>query len=76
MGWGRADLCALARPHINDPHWTLHAAGEQEYPLDWVPQYRAGSRKPPSGRDAVRTELERTFEPLPGLALAPESSRG
>ena len=26
---GRADLCALARPHIYDPNWTLHAAAEQ-----------------------------------------------
>jgi anthraniloyl-CoA monooxygenase len=69
---GRADLCALARPHLYDPHWTLHAAAEQDYDgVSWVPQYRAGSRKPPSGRDAVRTELARTFEPLPGLALAP-----
>ncbi len=23
---GRADLCALARPHLADPHFTLHAA--------------------------------------------------
>jgi anthraniloyl-CoA monooxygenase len=60
---GRADLCALARPHIYDPHWTLHAAAEQEYDLvQWAPQYRAGSRKPPAGRDRVRSELERTFE--------------
>ncbi|MBV9337415.1 MAG: bifunctional salicylyl-CoA 5-hydroxylase/oxidoreductase, partial [Solirubrobacterales bacterium] len=60
---GRADLCALARPHIYDPHWTLHAAAEQEYDLvPWVPQYRAGSRKPPAGHDRVRSELERTFE--------------
>ena len=57
------DLCALARPHIYDPHWTLHAAAEQEYDLvEWAPQYQAGSRKPPAGRDRVRTELERTFE--------------
>jgi anthraniloyl-CoA monooxygenase len=60
---GRADLCALARPHLYDPHWTLHAAAEQEYELvEWAPQYRAGSRKPPAGRDRVRAELERTFE--------------
>ncbi len=60
---GRADLCALARPHIYDPHWTLHAAAEQEYDLvQWVPQYRAGSRQPPAGRDRVRSELERSFE--------------
>jgi anthraniloyl-CoA monooxygenase len=59
---GRADLCALARPHLYDPHWTLHAAAEQDVEATWVPQYRAGSRKPPAGRDRVRTELERTFE--------------
>jgi anthraniloyl-CoA monooxygenase len=59
---GRADLCALARPHLYDPHWTLHAAAEQEVEVTWVPQYRAGSRKPPAGRDRVRAELERTFE--------------
>jgi len=23
---GRADLCCLARPHLADPYWTLHAA--------------------------------------------------
>jgi anthraniloyl-CoA monooxygenase len=59
---GRADLCALARPHLYDPHWTLHAAAEQEVEVTWVPQYQAGSRKPPAGRDRVRAELERTFE--------------
>ena len=59
---GRADLCALARPHLYDPAWTLHAAAEQEYDMDaWVRQYQAGSRKPPAGRDRVRAELERTF---------------
>mgnify|MGYP003694562513 CR=1 FL=1 len=25
---GRADLCALARPHLADPYWTLHAAAQ------------------------------------------------
>ena len=62
---GRADLCALARPHLYDPHWTLHAAAEQGYTgARWPVQYQAGSRKPPSGRgDDVRKELERTFEP-------------
>lgn len=28
---GRADLCALGRPHLYDPHWTLHAAADQSY---------------------------------------------
>jgi anthraniloyl-CoA monooxygenase len=74
---GRADMCALARPHLYDPHWTLHAAAEQEYAGDgvqWVPQYQAGSRKPPTGRgDDVRKELQRSFEPdPPELLAAPE----
>ena len=28
---GRADLVCLARPHLADPYWTLHAAAEQRY---------------------------------------------
>ena len=74
---GRADMCALARPHLYDPHWTLHAAAEQEYAgdgIEWVPQYQAGSRKPPTGRaDDVRKELQRSFEPdPPELLIAPD----
>ena len=25
---GRADLCAIARPHLADPAWTLHEAAK------------------------------------------------
>ena len=25
---GRADLVCLARPHLADPYWTLHAAAD------------------------------------------------
>ena len=60
---GRADLCALARPHLYDPHLTLHAAAEQDYDLvERAPRAPVGSRKPPAGRDRVRPELERAFE--------------
>ncbi|MCF6522689.1 bifunctional salicylyl-CoA 5-hydroxylase/oxidoreductase [Streptomyces sp. JJ36] len=58
---GRADLCALARPHLWDPHWTLHAAADQGYTgpgAPWPLPYRAGSRKPPAGRtDAPKPRL-------------------
>ncbi|MFJ9544358.1 bifunctional salicylyl-CoA 5-hydroxylase/oxidoreductase [Streptomyces sp. NPDC101225] len=50
---GRTDLCALARPHLYDPHWTLHAAAEQGYEgpgVAWPAPYRAGSRRPRTGR--------------------------
>ncbi len=60
---GRADLCALGRPHLYDPYWTLHAAGDQGYELPWIVNYLSGSRRPNDGRsDAVRLPL-RSFDP-------------
>jgi anthraniloyl-CoA monooxygenase len=40
---GRADLVCLARPHLADPYWTLHAAtaiGDRE--MVWPLPYEAG----------------------------------
>ena len=43
---GRADLCALARPHQMDPNWTLRAAAEQKHAEPPVPvQYQSGYRQ-------------------------------
>ncbi len=40
---GRADLCALARPHLADPYLTLHAASHYDYPdQPWPGQYLLG----------------------------------
>jgi anthraniloyl-CoA monooxygenase len=40
---GRADLCALARPHLMDPNWSLRAAAELGYNKLAPPkQYRTG----------------------------------
>jgi anthraniloyl-CoA monooxygenase len=40
---GRADLVALARPHLIDPMWTLRAAAAQDYRGVHVPpQYLGG----------------------------------
>jgi anthraniloyl-CoA monooxygenase len=36
---GYADLCVLARPHLYDPYFTLHAAAEQGWDLPWPDQY-------------------------------------
>ncbi len=50
---GRADLCALARAHLYDPQWTLHAAADQGYAgpgAVWPDPFKAGSRKPQAGR--------------------------
>ncbi len=56
---GRADLCALARPHLADPAWTLHAAAEQGYSdVAWPKQYVGG-----------KIQLERNLERAAQLAL-------
>lgn len=40
---GRADLCALARPHLADPYWTLRAAAQLGYTqIAWPTQYLSG----------------------------------
>ena len=40
---GRADLCAIARPHLADPAWTLHAAAQLGYAdVHWPEQYLTG----------------------------------
>jgi anthraniloyl-CoA monooxygenase len=53
---GRADLCCLARPHLADPYWTLHAAARLGYDrTPWPVQYL-------SGRDQYLRNLQRAAE--------------
>lgn len=40
---GRADLCAIARPHLVDPYWTLNASMDLGYEgHHWPNQYLSG----------------------------------
>ena len=40
---GRADLCAIARPHLADPAWTLHETASLQSPaVHWPRPYWAG----------------------------------
>ena len=55
---GRADLCAVARPHLADPSWTLHSAAaqgyrEQTWPLPYL---------------SAKSQLERNLERAAQLA--------
>ena len=53
---GRADLCCLARPHLADPYWTLHAAAMQNYRgIHWPNQYL-------TGRNQLYRNLQRAAE--------------
>jgi anthraniloyl-CoA monooxygenase len=41
---GRADLVALARPHLANPYFTLHASAEyQQKGVSWPVQYQSGA---------------------------------
>ena len=49
---GRADLCAVARPHLANPSWALLEAAKIGYlDLQWPKQYRS-----------AKTQLERNLE--------------
>jgi anthraniloyl-CoA monooxygenase len=55
---GRADLVALARPHLADPYWTLHAAIQAgDMQTDWPLPYLGG-------RDQARRLRERQQEQI------------
>ncbi len=44
---GRADLCVLARGHLRDPYFTLHAAEAYDHTAQyWPPQYLAARPRP------------------------------
>jgi len=51
---GRADLTALARPHLADPYLALHGAAALGFPdVAWPVQYLAVKPRPAVGRPAV-----------------------
>ena len=57
---GRADLCAVGRPHLANPSWTLGEAARLGYtPVAWPKQYLAGKQ-----------QLERNLERERQLAAA------
>jgi anthraniloyl-CoA monooxygenase len=65
---GRADLCAIGRPHLADPYWTLHAAAALGYrDMPWPPQYRAGKAQLERNlaREASSPVISRSMETLP-----------
>lgn len=56
IGAGRADLCALARPHLADPAFTLHEAariGLKTVP--WPKQYLSGKGQYESNLERAQT---------------------
>jgi anthraniloyl-CoA monooxygenase len=80
---GRADLCALARPHLTDPHWTLRAAAELGFTAQpWPVQYLSGksqlerllARQAELRAAAPATATVATAAAAPTVAAAPAAS--
>jgi len=75
---GRADLVALARPHLVDPYFTMKAAGWYDAPaIHCPPQYLAGKEQ--LFRNATRereelTELRRKAKPKSPLTVWREAA--
>ena len=65
---GRADLCAIARPHLADPAWTLHEAAKlQSRYVEWPLPYL-------SGRDQLYRELAKQQTLAAGAAQVAAAS--
>jgi anthraniloyl-CoA monooxygenase len=61
---GRADLCAIARPHLANPAWTLNEAAKIGYlDVKWPKQYVS-----------AKVQLERNLEREKALAEAAKSA--
>ena len=77
---GRADLCALARPHLADPYFTLHAAAGYQalgYALQgvaWPKQYWSGRDQlyllERRAREEAEQKLGQVKPPKPDVAVA------
>ena len=63
---GRADLCAVARPHLANPAWTLTEAARIGYlPVEWPRQYRS-----------AKGQLEAGFQRALAAAVPPRRGDG
>jgi anthraniloyl-CoA monooxygenase len=68
---GQADLCAMARPLLFDPYFTLHAAAEQEHHAQpWPAQYGPGRPEPREKLPWLERERKRR-----GAPPAPQPAR-
>jgi anthraniloyl-CoA monooxygenase len=65
---GRADLCAIARPHLANPAWTLEAAARLGYTDQWWPQQYL------SGKGQLERNLQRAAQMA--AAAAPVNPEG
>lgn len=58
---GRADLCAIARPHLANPAWTLTEAARIGYQaMPWPKQYTSAKRQLETNFERARMQVTQT----------------
>lgn len=58
---GRADLCAIARPHLANPAWSLNEAAKIGYrDVPWPKQYLSGKTQLERNLERERTQAQET----------------
>jgi anthraniloyl-CoA monooxygenase len=66
---GRADLCAVARPHLANPSWTMQEAARIGYTdLNWHKAYVSGKRQ-------METNFERAAA-MAAMSASPAAAKG
>ena len=69
---GRADLCAVARPHLANPAWTLTEAAKIGYtPVEWPRAYSAGKAQ----MESLFAREKAQAATVPGLSAAEQANR-
>ncbi|MBQ0934318.1 bifunctional salicylyl-CoA 5-hydroxylase/oxidoreductase [Ideonella paludis] len=69
---GRADLCAVARPHLANPAWTLTEAAKIGYtPVEWPRAYVSGK----SQMESLFAREKAQAAAVPGLSAAEQANR-
>jgi anthraniloyl-CoA monooxygenase len=70
---GRADLCAIARPHLANPAWTLTEAARIGFgAIDWPKPYRSGKQQMES--HFAREKAAALAQAAPGAGAAQPSA--
>jgi anthraniloyl-CoA monooxygenase len=66
---GRADLCAVARPHLANPSWTMQEAARIGYTdLNWHQAYVSGKRQ-------MESNFERAAA-MAAMSVSPSAAKG
>jgi anthraniloyl-CoA monooxygenase len=72
---GRADLCAVARPHLANPAWTLTEAARIGYKaIAWPQPYRSAKAQLEAG--FAREKAQQAPPPAGGFPVTPASPPG